>query len=72
MAAPAPAAAEVTNTADDVRVFVRAYPLARAKCAPALAAAYIRAQLDEVRTPGGLLVQCSAGMSVMHNAAGWL
>lgn len=56
--AAAPAAAEEVTTVDDVRVFVRAYALARAKCAPALAAAYIRAQLDEVRE-----LRCSACMS---------
>lgn len=44
----ATAAAAAEAPVDDVRVFVRAYPQARAKCSPALAAAYIRAQLDEV------------------------
>ena len=48
----ATAAAAAEAPVDDVRVFVRAYPQARAKCSPALAAAYIRAQLDEVRSAG--------------------
>lgn len=54
------AAAAAEAPVDDTRVFVRAYPQARAKCAPALAAAYIRALLDEVGAGGGWFVAWSA------------
>lgn len=39
-------------TVDDVRVFVRAYPQARGRCPPAIAAACIRELLDTVRRAG--------------------
>ena len=65
-------------TVDDVRVFVRAYPQTRARCPPALAAAYVRDLLDTVRWAGkacglvraaGLACWCPSAPACIHGAA---